>query len=380
MSRDMNKNVFAKGVLSLKTSCIGLLVCLFLPSYSNFAPPIHVPPSAGGQGIQLALDGLPAGGEVDLGAGQYLVRAPIILRKDGQTLRGVGVATRLDLADGANCPVIILGSLSAHAINPTKDVHLASLFIDGNRKNQQKEVWRFLPDGAGVYNNGVDVWGAQDATVENVVCGHCRSGGLVSSAGTRRLTVRDFTAFDNQFDGLACYQTEDSRFSRLNLHDNLAAAISLDLNFNHNVIHDAVLTGDDLGIFMRQSRGNAFEDVTITRSRHDGVFMAETAVHTAGGWRLSPGTECTGNTFCKLRITHCGGKAFVVNDAGCGHNVICDGQFSDNLQGGLFQAAANLVTMRSSDDRAQPSATAKALQVVHQGNDHPAAPTSHTAL
>ena len=34
---------------------------------------------------------------------------------------------------------------------------MANLLIDGNRKNQQKEVWRILQDGAGVYNNGVDV-------------------------------------------------------------------------------------------------------------------------------------------------------------------------------------------------------------------------------
>jgi hypothetical protein len=47
---------------------------------------------------------------------------------------------------------------------------------------------------------------------------------MASISGTRRLTVRNYTAFDNQFDGLACYQTEDSHFSHLNLHDNTAPA------------------------------------------------------------------------------------------------------------------------------------------------------------
>ena len=139
----------------------------------------------------------------------------------------------------------------------------------------------------------------------------------------------------------------------MNLHDNLAAAISLDLNFNHNVIQDALLTGDDLGIFMRQSRDNVFEGVTIKQSHHHGVFMAQTVVCTAAGSRLSPGSECTGNTFSKLVISHCGGKAFLVNDAGCDHNTICDGEFSDNTQGGLSQAAANLVTVRTLDKRPQ---------------------------
>ena len=194
----------------------------------------------------------------------------------------------LFLADGADCPVVILGALSADSKNPVHGVRLADLLIDGNRKNQPEEVWKFLPNGPGIYNNGVDVRTVEDATVEHIVCCRCRSGGMVTSAGIRRLTVQDYTAFDNQFDGLACYYTEDSHFSRLNLHDNLAAGISLDLDFDHNVIDDAVLTGNDLGIFMRQSRNNDFKGLTIRKSHHHGVFMAQTIVGTVA----CPGSEC----------------------------------------------------------------------------------------
>jgi nitrous oxidase accessory protein NosD len=368
--------------MRLKTSPILSLLCL-LPFYNFQAVQSvqsvqSVPASAGGQGIQSALDGLPAGGEVLLSAGQYVIREPIILHKDGQTLRGCGDSTVLYLADGANCPVVILGSLSAHANHPAKGVRLADLFIDGNGKNQQREVWRFLEEGAGVYNNGVDVWGADEAAVEHVVCSHCRSGGLVASAQTRRLTVRDYEAFGNQFDGLACYDTQESHFSHLNLHDNLAAGISLDLNFNHNVIRDAVLTDNDLGIFMRQSRDNVFEGVTIKQSRHHGVFMAETGIRTSSGWRLLSGTECTGNAFRKLLITHCGGSAFRVNNAGCSNNTLCDGQFSDNAQGGLSEVAPNLLSLLLPVERAQPALPSKATPVVEALTE--AAQPAHKAL
>ncbi len=178
---------------------------------------------------------------------------------------------------------------------------------------------------------------------------------MVTSARTRRLTVRDFTAFDNQFDGLACYLTEDSHFSQLSLHDNRAAGISLDLSFNHNVIEGAVLAGNDLGVFMRQSCNNTFERLTIEKSRHHGVFMAQTAVKAPSGWRLCPGTECTGNSFDKLLITGCGGKAFVVNDDSCKNNVIDGGQFFDNAQGGLSQARTNPVTVRALVEQPTPS-------------------------
>jgi hypothetical protein len=345
------------------------LFSLSLPA-STFAASLPVQPSAGGEGIQSALDALPAGGEVVLSAGQYSIRQPLILQRDHQTLRGCGLSTVLYLANGANCPVVVLGSPSAYAKAPVKDVHLSNLFIDGNRKNQEKEVWRFVVDRGGLYNNGVDVWDVDGAVVESVVCCRCRSGGMVSSAGTRRLTVRDYTAFDNQFDGLACYLTEDSDFSHLNLHDNLSAGISLDLNFNHNVIHDSVLTGNDLGIFMRQSRNNVFEGLTIQKSRHHGVFMAQSFVGSATGWQPCPGSECAGNTFENLVVAHCGGKGFLVNDATCTNNVICGGQFADDAQGGLAQAAPNLVTMRIPTQLGGPARLEAAVPTAHQRPGH----------
>lgn len=353
---------------------ISLALALALSSFpvANFAANLPLPTSSGGEGIQLALDALPAGGEVLLGPGQYLIRQPVILRKDHQTLRGCGASTVLFLADGANCPVVVLGSPSDRS-QPTKDVLLAGLLIDGNRRNQQKEVWRVLSDGAGVYNNGVDIWNVEGATVEKVVCCRCRSGGMVTSARTRHLTVRDYTAFDNQFDGLACYLTEESDFSQLNLHDNLSAGLSLDLSFNHNVIHDSVLSGNDLGIFMRQSRDNVFEGLTIQKCRHHGVFMAQTFVSTATGWKAYPGSECAGNRFDNLLIAHCGGKGFLVNDATCTNNVICGGRFDDNTQGGLAQTVPNLVTLRVLPRAKTPVAQEAVLPVVHPLPDHVAA-------
>jgi hypothetical protein len=156
----------------------------------------------------------------------------------------------------------------------------------------------------------------------------------------------------------------------LNLHDNLSAGISLDLNFNHNVMHDSILTGNDLGIFMRQSRDNVFQGLTIQKSRHHGVFMAQTFVGTAAGWQPCPGSECAGNTFDKLLVAHCGGKGFLVNDATCTNNVICGGQFADDAQGGLTQAAPNLVTMRILARPNDPAALEAATPMVHPLSGH----------
>ena len=307
---------------------------------------LSVPANAGGEEIQRVLDGLPAGGEAVLAPGTYIVRQPIILRYDHQTLRGSGSSTVLYLADNANCPVVILGPTVKAPEHPTAHVHLADLLIDGNRQHQQLESWQSTTGSDQIRNNGVTVRAAVDALVERVVCCRCRSGGLVSSEGTRRPTVRDFIAFDNQFDGLACYQTEESIFTGLLLHDNLSAGISLDLDFGHNVISDAVLTGNDLGIFMRDARNNLFQALIIRQSRKHGVFMAQSDTYGQDGWQLRPNTECTGNSFVGLVISDCGGKAFLVNDGSCTNNLISGARFLNNVQGGLTQDGTGSVTVQ----------------------------------
>ncbi len=333
----LNAKLHPSGCLSrfVKLFAILLISSFSRAGFSQDLTVLRFSAPTTGEQIQKALDGLSQGGEVALAAGTYVVREPLILRHNHVTLRGAGETTVLHLADGANCPVVILGAPGNPKLCPIDHLQLTDLLIDGNRKNQQVELWHAAADGALLNNNGIDIWRTADAEVSHVTCCHCRSGGLVSAAGTRRLTVNDFAAFDNQFDGLACYRTEDSHFSHLRLHDNLSAGISLDLNFNHNVIEDAELANNDLGIFMRSAKDNSFQQLTISQSRHHGVFMAQSVTRTRKGWQLEPGTECTGNSFNGLAIDHCGGKAFFINNPSCTNNVIAGAHFQGNVEGGF---------------------------------------------
>jgi len=305
----------------------------FLQKFGVRPAVVNLSAGATGVEIQKALDGLPnSGGEVVLAAGIFAVDRPIVLQRDHQTLRGVGAATVLRLADGANCPVIIMGEPVNHPRHLVSHLCVARLSIDGNRRHQQRERWRCSGEGSQIRNNGIILQTVCDSTVEQVISSRCRSGGLVTTHVVRRLTVRDFTAFDNQFDGLACYQTEESLFTQLDLHDNPGAGISLDLAFSHNVISNAVLTANNLGIFMRASRHNQFLNVTISDSRQYGVFMAQAETQTARGWGLAPRTECADNLFNNLITTHCGGAAFHVNNASCTNNLITCSRCEDNRQ------------------------------------------------
>lgn len=332
-----------KRAFSLAGTLAGLLTLLFLGFPTPNASAVTVAANATGEEIQAALDNLPPeGGEVVLAAGTYQIHRPIILQRDHQTLRGSGPDTILFLADKANCPVIVLGAPDRPLNVPTTQIHVTDLIIDGNRAHQQVEFWRTAADGSLLNNNGIDVWSVTDATVEQVVCRSCRSGGLVT-AQVKRLEVCGYTAYDNEYDGLACYQTTESKFTGLDLHDNLAAGISLDLDFNHNIIERASLIGNELGVFMRNSRDNVFQALDISQSRKHGVFIAQTAAPATQGWELVPGTECTGNEFVKPVITNCGGQAFLINDASCTNNVVSKQVFVNNAGDNLGSLpAANM--------------------------------------
>lgn len=327
-----------------------VLVFLYLTCFESLASErtvITLPLGATGVEVQQALNLLPAsGGEVVLPPGVIEIHQPILMRRDHQTLRGFGRETILRLANDANCPVIIMGEPVNNPQQAVRYLCLRNLAIDGNRSHQDRELWQLQGEGSQIRNNGITIQNVSDSVVEHVIAAHCRSGGLVTTRGVYRLTVRDLTAFDNEFDGLACYHTENCLFTELYLHDNPGAGISLDLSFNNNVVSNAVLVANDLGIFMRASSDNRFYNISIQDSHHYGVFMAHTERQTMRGWQPAPRTECVRNAFTNLIASNCGSAAFRVNNTTCTNNIIVGAQFRGDVQGGLSLARPNLVVVK----------------------------------
>ena len=295
--------------------------------------------------IQKEFDLFTNGCEVDLPPGKFKVNRPIVLQYNYQTLRGAGPTTILILESNANCPVIIMGQPLNRPMRTVRHVSVCNLFIDGNRTHQQRELWHESGEGSEIRNNGITVQNVSDSLIENVTCTRCRSGGLVTTLGVRRLTVNNFGSFDNEFDGLACYLTTDSVFSNLFLHDNPGAGISLDLAFDHNVIRSAVLASNDLGIFMRDSRNNKFDDVSIKQNRDFGVFMAQAFEEANHEIRPQADTECANNSFTNLVGVQNGRAHFRVNDISCTNNVIIGAIFDGSVRA-LSTPEPDLVTVK----------------------------------
>ncbi len=277
--------------------------------------------------IHAALASLPAaGGIVELGTGTFLISRPIMLDRDDVELRGQGAETRLVLAAKANCPVVVIGREGTRPDRLVRRVSVKRLIIDGNRDEQEFECWGGPCNEEGrtaIRNNGITIRGAEDVLVTEVVTRRARSGGVVLEKHCRRVRLDKVEAYENEFDGVAAYETEDSEFTGLNLHHNRSAGFSFDWRFNRNRVTDCNASDNgSQGIFMRDSIGNLFERLTLRNNGEQGIFMAET--------RELPGTACRYNRFNQTVITGNRTQGIRINDRSCNPNTIEDSLVKDN--------------------------------------------------
>jgi hypothetical protein len=255
-------------------------------------------------------------------------------------LHGQGSATVLRLANGANSPVLVLGQTTTPPTITRTHIYVSDLAIEGNRDHQSLECWGGTCDTGGltyIRNNGITLRRVSDVAIERVIISGARSGGLVTEKGSRRVTVHDLTSFGNYYDGLAAYETEQSVFSGLYIHDNPYAGLSLDIRFNNNVVSEAVITGNGRqGIFMRDSRDNLFHGLHIQNSGEQGLFLAQVD--------LDASKPASGNTFDGMVVSGSAGAGLRVNNPSCVNNLVVASQFISNGAECISEASPGLVS------------------------------------
>ena len=315
-------------------------------------PEIHVA-SGTGAAIQQAIAALPPeGGRVVLGEGTFVIHEPLVIDRDDVELSGDQERTVLRLAERSNAPLLVIGSLQTPVHRRVSGITVRKLTLDGNRGAQDHECNGGDCDRGGlshIRNNALTIRGAEDVRVQHVTARRARSGGMVLEKECRRIHVSDFTAHDNHFDGLAAYETEESFFTRLYLHDNAAAGISADIRFHRNIIaHARLERNGSQGIFMRDSSFNNFTGLTVRDNGAQGIFIAQAddAQH----------TSCTGNVFSNLVVTGSRRAGLRVNDASCVANTLADSQFTGNGEGGVSEVAERLLAMVRVEDAGAPQA------------------------
>jgi len=290
------------------------------------------------EAIQKTIDKLPAiGGEVFIPAGKYTCATPIILDRDNLIIRGEGAATLLRVADKANIPVFVMGQTARVPTVIRRYIQVKNLHIDGNRLNQTSECMGGpCSDQFPLRNNGITIRRCEDCVVDNVTVYGAISGGLVTELGCERLMIRDYTSYDNEYDGFAGYETENSTFSGINLYNNKGAGISTDIHFDNNKFSDVTITNTrTVGIFMRDSSNNSFTNVHIRNTKQHGIFLAQVDDDIT--------KPAAGNTFNSIVITGSGGYGILISDASCVNNLFVASQYIDNVKGCYGEAASNLI-------------------------------------
>jgi hypothetical protein len=338
-----------------------LVAALVASSASRMAASQTVSPGSC-QAIQSAIDALPpGGGEVIVLAGTYVCDAPIVIDRNNVKLRGEGMATVIRVANGANIPAIIVGQTINEPTTTRRGIQISDLLVDGNRAHQTFECWGGDCDTGphSVRNNGITLRRVRDVLIENVTTRRARSGGVVVEKGSRRVTIRDLWSYENELDGFAAYETRQSLFTGLHLFNNCFAGVSVDLDFDDNVLSDvsvfrspsptidcpvleallAVPSGTvgTVGVFIRDARDNVFRGLRVTNSREHGVFIADAA---------PPNQPASGNSFFDVVIEDAGRhpllagqNAIHVADASCVNTLITGAQLINPSGSCVFQAA-----------------------------------------
>jgi parallel beta-helix repeat protein len=233
------------------------------------------------------------------------ISQPIVL-KSGETFDGEGVT--YVLKEGSNCPMFIIGSLEPEPTERTKNVTIKNVILNGNRANQTEEIWQ---NGSQIRNNGITVRAGLNVIISNVTVRNCRSGGIVLEKDCSFISVTRCELENNQFDGLASYETSRSMISNVTARGNEYAGFSFDWDFNDNFISQCnLIDNKQQGIFLRDSKSNNFRDLKISGSKQ-GIFIACSEL---------PNSECINNSFSCSFFGN--GEDFRVNDAACVGNVL----------------------------------------------------------
>jgi hypothetical protein len=292
------------------------------------------------QFVRDAIDKLPAtGGVVRISAGTYNCEAPIVIEKNNVIVKGDGTGkTVFRLADNVHAPLLVIGSSKTLLDNQGRyvtpfrvhNVAVEGISFDGNKSHHdpKKECGETIceADASSIRNNAISIRGASDIRLKNIEAHDSISGGLVSEKYCDHLMIENFDSHHNYFDGLAGYQTEKSVYNNVNLHDNRAAGISVDIRFNDNkFIGGSIENNSDIGIYARDAKNNLFDGLKINNNKGYGALL---------GTPDGPAGRCAdSNTFHNVEISHSGKKAVIAFDTCHGNTITGASKLDSNHEG-----------------------------------------------
>ena len=247
--------------------------------------------------------------------GITLVYEPIVL-KSGESLVGHPNGSTLQLANGANCPVIVIGDTNPDPTIITRNVHVSSFKIVGNRENQQWEGWGGDPEikKHSIRNNGICVRFAKSVVINNMDISGMRSGGIVTERKCSDIYILNSKLHDNHFDGAAFYETTNTFVGNCEMSGNEYAGVSIDLGVEG--LYMANLNVSDNrreGFFMRNCSSIIVNRAFVQGNGGYGIFLANS--------ELGPAVN---NVFANFIFAEGNGGFIKVNDPESSGNILAN--------------------------------------------------------
>ncbi len=197
-----------------------------------------------------------------------VITEPIVISQSNQIIDFKNSSYTLN--NGANCPMIIIGSLEEEPTILTENIVIENLILDGNKDSQDYEIWFNHPNY--IRNNGISIRFCKNVTIRNCVITNSRSGNIVIEKNCENIIIENCVLSNAFFDGLACYISKGCIIRNNTITGNNYAGISLDLQFNDNIIINNIIINNDLGIFLRHCDNNSFSHNVMKNRSFDFYF------------------------------------------------------------------------------------------------------------
>lgn len=224
-----------------------------------------------GDDLQAAIDGLPAQRRATLclQSGHYELAGLLAIRRDGITLRGTGTDTVLQLRDGVQQPLLVIGDYANEVPSaPIRNVVVENLHLIGNHAAHE-----FMPEHPYLSNSAVVVRGGHDVDLRQLVVERCRSACLLSERDTQGLAITDSDVSGATWDGVSFNRSSHVTMSGNHVHDNAAAGITTEHLEDSDIRDNVFEHNGSQGLYLSDSRGNRFVGNHFVGNTRAGVFL-----------------------------------------------------------------------------------------------------------
>lgn len=196
---------------------------------------------------------------------EHIIDKPIIISESNQHIDFKDRLITLD--SGANCPMLIIGSIEEEPTIMIENIVIENLRLDGNKDFQDYEIWYNRENY--IRNNAISIRFCKNVTIRNCIITNARSGNIVIEKGCQNITIENCILNHAFFDGIAGYASRECIIRNNIITDNHSAGLSFDLQFNKNTITDNVIEGNNLGVFLRYCDDNTFNRNEMKNTEYD---------------------------------------------------------------------------------------------------------------